>query len=160
MPLHLPWGPAMAATSLPPPPGLQVDAAVVEVGLGGTRDATNVLPAAGLAAAVITAVGRDHAAALGGTIEAIAAAKAGIMQAGRPVVLGRQPEAAAEAVLLRRGGCCAMGQADPDSEVPLKAWLGLPRRLASLQGVAAGSAHSVPYSSRRPVTGVPQAPNP
>ncbi|KAL4430613.1 hypothetical protein ABPG77_005853 [Micractinium sp. CCAP 211/92] len=86
----------------------QVDAAVVEVGLGGTRDATNVLPAAGLAATVITAVGRDHAAALGGTIEAIAAAKAGIMQADRPVVLGRQPEAAAETVLLRRAaelGC-------------------------------------------------------
>ncbi len=80
--------PAQPVTSLR---ASQVDAAVVEVGLGGTRDATNVLPAAGLAAAVITAVGRDHAAALGGTIEAIAAAKAGIMQPGRPVVLGRQP---------------------------------------------------------------------
>lgn len=96
--------PAQPVTSLR---ASQVDAAVVEVGLGGTRDATNVLPAAGLAAAVITAVGRDHAAALGGTIEAIAAAKAGIMQPGRPVVLGRQPEAAAETVLLRRGGCWA-----------------------------------------------------
>ncbi|PSC74504.1 dihydrofolate synthetase [Micractinium conductrix] len=86
----------------------QVDAAVIEVGLGGVRDATNVLPPASLAAAVITAVGHDHAAALGGSIKAIAAAKAGIMQAGRPVVLGRQPEAAAQAVLLRRAqelGC-------------------------------------------------------
>jgi folylpolyglutamate synthase/dihydropteroate synthase len=90
-----------------------VDAVVVEVGLGGARDATNVLPAASLAAAVVTAVGHDHAAALGGGIEAITAAKAGIMQAGRPVVLARQPEAAAAAVLLRRGeaagegrGCC------------------------------------------------------
>lgn len=77
---------------------------MIEVGLGGVRDATNVLPPASLAAAVITAVGHDHAAALGGSIKAIAAAKAGIMQAGRPVVLGRQPEAAAQAVLLRRGG--------------------------------------------------------
>ncbi|KAL4858271.1 Dihydrofolate synthetase [Chlorella vulgaris] len=86
----------------------QVDAAVIEVGLGGARDATNVLPSASLAAAVITAVGQDHAAALGGSVQAIAAAKAGIMQAGRPVVVARQPEPAAEAVLLQRAeelGC-------------------------------------------------------
>ena len=76
---------------------------MIEVGLGGVRDATNVLPAAGLATAVIAAVGHDHAAALGGGIEQIAAAKAGIMQAGRPVVVARQPEAAAERVLLQRG---------------------------------------------------------
>lgn len=82
---------------------MQVDAAVVEVGLGGARDATNVLPPANLAAAVITAVGHDHAAALGGGIQQIAAAKAGIMQEGRPVVLAAQAEAAAERVLLERG---------------------------------------------------------
>ncbi len=82
---------------------MQVDVAAIEVGLGGVQDATNVLPPASLATAVICAVGHDHAAALGGTIESIAAAKAGIMQAGRPVVLGRQPEAAAEAVLMQRG---------------------------------------------------------
>lgn len=80
-----------------------VDAAVIETGLGGARDATNVLPAASLAAAVVTAVGNDHAAALGGSLEAIAAAKAGILHAGRPAVLGRQPEAAAAAVLRQRG---------------------------------------------------------
>ena len=62
---------------------LQVDAAVIEVGLGGVRDATNVLQPASLAAAVVTAVGHDHAAALGGSIENIAAAKAGIMQVRR-----------------------------------------------------------------------------
>ena len=96
---------------------VQVDAAVVEVGLGGVRDATNVLPAASLATAVIAAVGHDHAAALGGSIESIAAAKAGIMQAGRPVVLARQPDAAAEAVLLQRGeqlllcSCCCCASA-------------------------------------------------
>ena len=80
-----------------------VDVAVIETGLGGARDATNVLPAEGLRAAVLTAVGTDHAAALGGEIEHIAAAKAGIMKEGRPVVLARQPEPAAEAVLLHQG---------------------------------------------------------
>eukprot|EP00887_Chlorella_sp_A99_P008060 scaffold12.g8060.t1 len=85
-----------------------VDVAVVEVGLGGVRDATNVLPPGGLLAAVLTAVGSDHAAALGGGIEQIAAAKAGIMKAGRPAVVARQPEPEAERVLLRKGtelGC-------------------------------------------------------
>lgn len=43
----------------------QVDVAVVEVGLGGARDATNVFQPQRLGAAVVTAVGRDHAAALG-----------------------------------------------------------------------------------------------
>lgn len=38
---------------------------VVETGLGGVRDATNVLPAEGLAAAVVTAVDADHVEALG-----------------------------------------------------------------------------------------------
>ena len=56
---------------------------MIEVGLGGVRDATNVLQPSSLAAAVVTAVGHDHAAALGGTIERIAAAKAGIMQVSR-----------------------------------------------------------------------------
>lgn len=77
----------------------EVDVAVVEAGLGGTRDATNVLPAGGLAAAVVTAIGSDHAEALGGSIEAIAQAKAGIIKPGRPVVVARQPAAAAAAVL-------------------------------------------------------------
>lgn len=56
-------------------------------------------PGAGLRLAVITAVGLEHQAALGGGLAKIAAAKAGIMKLGRPVVLGRQPVAAAEAAL-------------------------------------------------------------
>jgi folylpolyglutamate synthase/dihydropteroate synthase len=43
----------------------QVEAAVVEVGLGGTRDATNVFDENSLALAVITAIDREHQAALG-----------------------------------------------------------------------------------------------
>jgi hypothetical protein len=42
-----------------------VEVAVIEAGLGGARDATNVLPAEGLRVAVVTAVGMDHADALG-----------------------------------------------------------------------------------------------
>ena len=93
----------------------QVDIAVVEAGLGGARDATNVFPlpggdappGTGLRVAVITAVGLEHQAALGGSLAEIAAAKAGIMKAGRPLVLGRQPEQAAADVL--RAAAAALG---------------------------------------------------
>jgi len=62
-----------------------VDAAVVEVGLGGTWDATNVIDAK---VAVITNVALDHTEVLGDTVEAIARDKAGITKAGSICVLG------------------------------------------------------------------------
>ncbi len=79
----------------------KVDIAVIETGLGGTRDATNVLPSETVAAAVISAIGNDHSAALGGSLETIAAAKAGIMKRNRPVVVARQPETVAGQVLVQ-----------------------------------------------------------
>ena len=60
----------------------KVDLALVEVGLGGTRDATNVLHAHNLEAAVITHIGEEHLDALGGSIETIVEAKAGIATSG------------------------------------------------------------------------------
>ncbi|KFK33006.1 hypothetical protein AALP_AA6G318000 [Arabis alpina] len=65
-----------------------VDIAVIEAGLGGTRDATNVIESSNLAASVITTIGEEHMAALGGSLESIAEAKSGIIKHGRPVVLG------------------------------------------------------------------------
>ena len=73
----------------------QVEVAVLEVGLGGRLDATNVVTPA---AAVITAVDFDHEQYLGNTLEAIAAEKAGVIKAGRPVVLGRNPAAVVDVV--------------------------------------------------------------
>lgn len=75
-----------------------VDVAVVEVGLGGTWDATNVADGA---VAVITPVDLDHRDYLGDTIEQIAAEKAGIVKAGAIAVLAAQ-EPVAEHVLLER----------------------------------------------------------
>jgi len=63
----------------------RVDLAVVEVGLGGRLDATNVLDPA---AAVVTTIGLDHQEFLGDTIESIAREKAGIIKPGRPVIVG------------------------------------------------------------------------
>jgi dihydrofolate synthase/folylpolyglutamate synthase len=62
-----------------------VEVAVLEVGLGGRLDATNLVPAD---VAVIVSVGLDHREWLGETLEAIGAEKAGILRAGRPAVLG------------------------------------------------------------------------
>src|SRR5512138_1673493 len=68
-----------------------VDAAVIEVGLGGRLDATNVVMPR---VSVITSLSYDHTAILGNTLVAIAGEKAGIIKRGRPVVSSPQvPEA-------------------------------------------------------------------
>lgn len=70
----------------------KVDTAVIEVGLGGRLDSTNVLEPV---LTVITPIDFDHEAYLGHTIEAIASEKAGILKPGVPAVFARQrPEAA------------------------------------------------------------------
>lgn len=63
--------------------------AIIEVGLGGRCDATNVLQHP--AACIITSISRDHEAFLGDSLAAIAAEKAGIFKLGVPAVTGRQP---------------------------------------------------------------------
>ncbi|KPL12191.1 hypothetical protein AMJ85_01670, partial [candidate division BRC1 bacterium SM23_51] len=69
---------------------------IVETGLGGRLDATNVvLPEV----AVITAIGLDHTHLLGTTLGAIAREKAGIVKPGRPVVIARQPRGTTSEVL-------------------------------------------------------------
>ena len=73
----------------------RVDIAVVEVGMGGRLDATNVVQPE---ITVITSIGLDHIVELGGTIEQIAREKAGILKAGRPVVIGRLPPGAEQVV--------------------------------------------------------------
>ena len=73
----------------------RVDVAIVEVGLGGRFDSTNVCrPLVG----IITTVGLDHTAQLGNTVEEIAFQKAGIIKRGVPVVSAAQ-EAAARRVI-------------------------------------------------------------
>lgn len=63
----------------------QVDIAVIEVGMGGRLDATNIITPL---VSVITNIGKDHVAFLGDTLAAIAGEKAGIIKAGVPVVIG------------------------------------------------------------------------
>jgi dihydrofolate synthase/folylpolyglutamate synthase len=70
---------------------------VLEVGLGGRGDATNVI--ADPAACAITSISLDHRELLGETLDVIAAEKAGIMKRGVPVAIGVQPAEVAEVLL-------------------------------------------------------------
>jgi dihydrofolate synthase/folylpolyglutamate synthase len=99
-----------AARALPAPPSFfeattaaaldlfrtaAVDVAVLEVGLGGRLDATNVVTPIAVA---ITAIDFDHEAYLGTTIEAIAGEKAGVIKPGVDVVLADNPPAVVDVV--------------------------------------------------------------
>jgi dihydrofolate synthase/folylpolyglutamate synthase len=86
--------------------------AVVEVGLGGTLDATNVVTPL---VSVITALDYEHTAVLGKTLPEIAAQKAGIIKPGRPVAVSPQPPEAlvvVEAAARERGSRLLVGGRD------------------------------------------------
>lgn len=98
----------------------QVDIAVIETGMGGRWDATNVvIPLL----SVITRIDIDHVNFLGDTLAKIAAEKAGIVKPGRPVVVAPQAEEAM-AELLRPGQPIVVG-----SEAVAVAKVGQPQRL-------------------------------
>jgi dihydrofolate synthase / folylpolyglutamate synthase len=88
----------------------RVDVAVLEVGLGGRFDATNVVTPL---ACAITTIGLDHQEYLGTTLGSIAFEKAGIIKPNVPVVVGRVPEEA----------CQTIGRVASDRAAPVS-WLG------------------------------------
>ena len=89
----------------------KVDIAIIEVGLGGRLDPTNIITPM---VSVITEVGMDHMGFLGNTIEEIALEKAGIMKRGVPVALGPQ-EKAALSVLTAAAKGLGIPVIDPDA---------------------------------------------
>lgn len=99
----------------------RVDLAVIEVGLGGRLDATNVIPPPRVAA--ITRVSYDHVEELGDSITKIATEKAGIIKAGSAVVLGKlhpDARAVAEARMAEVGAReVALGSPEPVPGAPL-----------------------------------------
>src|SRR6185369_13325595 len=74
----------------------KVDLGIIEVGLGGRLDATNVIERPLCAA--ITSIALEHTAQLGGTIAQIAREKAGILKPGAPAVVGPVDAEAARAI--------------------------------------------------------------
>ena len=97
----------------------KVDYAILECGLGGRLDATNVCAPA---LSVITRIGLDHCDWLGDTVEKIAAEKAGIVKSGVPVVLGRNEPGVVDVVRRRAAEVGAPFHYAPDladeSEIP------------------------------------------
>ena len=74
----------------------QVDVAIIEVGLGGRLDATNIITPI---LSVITHISKDHQQFLGHTIEAIAGEKAGIIKEKVPIVLGQNEKTVKKVIL-------------------------------------------------------------
>lgn len=68
----------------------KLDIVVIEVGMGGRHDATNVIPDDCILVSVLTAVDLDHQRFIGDTVESIAEHKTGIARPGKPFVLGAQ----------------------------------------------------------------------
>ena len=98
----------------------KVDYAILECGLGGRLDATNICDPA---LCVITRIGLDHCDWLGDTVEKIAAEKAGIVKPGVPVVLERNDPSVVEVIRRRAADVGAPFHYAPDladeSEIPL-----------------------------------------
>jgi dihydrofolate synthase/folylpolyglutamate synthase len=82
----------------------QVDIAVIETGLGGRLDSTNVIIPE---LSVITNIGRDHMNILGDTLPAIASEKAGIIKQGIPVVIGETDPETSPVFISRAAACGA-----------------------------------------------------
>lgn len=104
---------------------------VIETGLGGRLDATNVLLPA---IAIITRIGLDHTQWLGDTIEAIAAEKAGIIKTGRPVVRGAMPSTAADIIdrtAARQGARCFATEALVNVQILHADWDGQLLRIST-----------------------------
>jgi dihydrofolate synthase/folylpolyglutamate synthase len=92
----------------------KTDIAVIEVGLGGRLDSTNVVTPL---VSVITSISFDHMKQLGSTLEAIAREKAGIIKRGVPVVsgvIGDEPRRAIEEVRRKQGSTLAQLDVDFD----------------------------------------------
>jgi dihydrofolate synthase/folylpolyglutamate synthase len=118
------------------------DRAVIETGLGGRLDSTNVVDSC---ASVITPIELEHTEWLGDTIGLIATEKAGIIKAGKPCYLSRQLPEARELIA---GTCAAKGS--PLREAPALALAGEVSVSASGTRAAISFAAGSPLASRFP----------
>ncbi len=93
------------------------DICIIEVGLGGRLDSTNVITPE---LSVITPIGLDHVAILGNTLEEIAREKAGIIKEGIPVVCAEQKSEALSVISKAAGERLVMKESYPTFEMNLK----------------------------------------
>ena len=123
----------------------EVDVTVLEVGLGGRLDATNVVDPA---VAVVTGVALDHEAILGDTVARIAAEKAGIWKPGRPAIIGASGLAEAVPLLAEAARAAgALPRVIGDADVAAVPPVGLPgehQRRNAAAAIAAVQALGLP----------------
>ena len=110
-----------------------VDVQVIEVGMGGSWDATNVADGA---VAVIGPISRDHEKYLGSDLAAIAAEKAGIIKPGAIAVSAAQPPEAAGVLLARAGQVAAPVAFDGEGIAVLSRQVAVGGQLCTLRGLA------------------------
>jgi dihydrofolate synthase / folylpolyglutamate synthase len=121
-----------------------VEIAVVEVGLGGRLDSTNVIRPL---VSAVTKIARDHMKYLGKTLESIACEKAGIAKPGVPFVIGERTPALVD--VLRREARKSVARIDPSGRADVRVlpaeyeWTGALSLVGSHQRRNAGVAHGV-----------------
>jgi dihydrofolate synthase/folylpolyglutamate synthase len=111
-----------------------VDAGIIEVGMGGVWDATNVADAS---VAIVTPIAVDHASYLGSKPEEIAVEKAGIIKSGSFAILGQQPLEAAEVLLVRAAEVGATVAREGLEFAVASRSLGLGGQVVTIQGLGA-----------------------
>jgi dihydrofolate synthase / folylpolyglutamate synthase len=126
----------------------RIDIAVLEVGIGGRLDATNVIPPP--RAAAITRIALDHTDRLGSTLVEIAREKAGIAKPGVQIVLGPLPpavRAAVDEIAHAHGASTVSASSLSDADLPPAAPIGLPgahqldnARIAAVLGSRIGAS--------------------
>ncbi len=112
-----------------------VDLAILEVGLGGRFDATNVAPAS---LSVVTSIGLDHTEELGSTLASIAREKAGVFRGGKPALVRAT---AVEARAALEEACAAAGSLWHDASAELE--------ISDLEVSLAGSRFTLATPQRR-----------
>ena len=152
-----------------------LDVAVVEVGMGGAEDATNVVPADKTLVSVVTAVDLDHQKFLGDSVHEIAQVKAGIAREGGDVVLSVQAHPEARAAVLavaaaRRAAVWEAGEATlvddgaqaSTSSLPPPPLVSIPLAPTAVHPSSSSSSSSSspsPLSTRLPLPGAYQLSN-
>ncbi|KAI1487992.1 FolC bifunctional protein [Biscogniauxia mediterranea] len=112
--------------------GEGVRSAVIECGIGGEHDSTNVLPAEAVTAAVVSQLGIDHVGMLGASLPEIAWHKAGVCRPGRRCFTRRLDDEQTMEVLRRRAAEKRADLVELDDGA-VEAWGGVPRR-GTLEG--------------------------
>ena len=119
----------------------EVDIAVVEVGLGGRLDSTNIITPL---LSIITNISFDHMQLLGDTLEKIAGEKAGIIKPGIPIIIGETQDEVRE-VFLKKARISGSEIVFADANISVSGWISSPRRREDAKHLSALASSRLNY---------------